>query len=131
MNKVYVVTSGSYSDYHIEAVFSTEELAEKYIHATKSGNRWDDASIEEWDLDRNASELRAGYKAYFGRISKEGNISDLEESTLSLSDGHGFDVKNNMYCGFFAQDAEHARKILAERHAVISAEGWPEPWSKK
>lgn len=31
--KVYVVTSGSYSDYGIHEVFSTEEEAKKYIDA--------------------------------------------------------------------------------------------------
>ena len=34
--KIFIVTSGAYSDYHIDAVFSTKENAERYnkIHAS-------------------------------------------------------------------------------------------------
>ena len=45
MNTVYIVTSGCYSDYSIDAVFSTREAAEAYI-GTKT-NR----DIEEWQVD--------------------------------------------------------------------------------
>lgn len=31
MDSVFVVTSGDYSDYHIDAIFSTEEKAKEYI----------------------------------------------------------------------------------------------------
>ena len=31
MAKIYIVTSGEYSDYAIDAVFSTEEKAHEYI----------------------------------------------------------------------------------------------------
>ena len=44
--KVYIVTEGSYSDYHIEAVFTDEEQA-KYYCATHS----DECEIEEYDTD--------------------------------------------------------------------------------
>lgn len=46
MAKVFIVTSGKYSDYGIERVFSTLELAEQYID-TKD----DDWRIEEYELD--------------------------------------------------------------------------------
>jgi hypothetical protein len=49
MDKVYVVTSGSYSDYGIERIFSTQELAEKYIRRRYGMCR--DAEIEEHSLD--------------------------------------------------------------------------------
>lgn len=31
MAKIYIVTSGDYSDYRVNAVFSTREKAEEYI----------------------------------------------------------------------------------------------------
>lgn len=43
--KVYIITDGSYSDYHIEAAFSSKELAEQYIEITHAGD------IEEYVLD--------------------------------------------------------------------------------
>lgn len=45
MAKVYVVTKGEYSDYHIVGVFSTIELAEKVNKDTKSDE------IEVYELD--------------------------------------------------------------------------------
>lgn len=46
---VYVVTSGEYSDYHIDAIFSTMEQAELYcaVHERKLDNPY----IEEWETD--------------------------------------------------------------------------------
>lgn len=40
-DKVYIVTSGCYSDYSIIAVFRTEEEAKKYVDMHNSGG-WDD-----------------------------------------------------------------------------------------
>ena len=45
MKKVYVVTSGCYSDYRIERVFSTRELAEEFC------DRDYDCGVEEYELD--------------------------------------------------------------------------------
>ena len=48
--KVYIVTEGEYSDYHIEEVFSTREKAESYIalHNTSSYGYY---QIEEYEID--------------------------------------------------------------------------------
>lgn len=53
MSKVYIVTEGDYSDYHIEACFTTKEQAEEYIKNSKKveDSSWYKPSIEEWDLD--------------------------------------------------------------------------------
>ena len=37
-NKVYVLTQGSYSDYHIEAVFSTEDKALQQVFSKQGIN---------------------------------------------------------------------------------------------
>ncbi len=50
MTQIYMVTTGTCSDYRIEAVFSTREKAEKH----KAGLRG--ARVEEWLLDICASE---------------------------------------------------------------------------
>jgi hypothetical protein len=52
MKKIYVVSRGSYSDYRVEALFSTEEKADNYISATKARNHsWNDPFKEEFVLD--------------------------------------------------------------------------------
>jgi hypothetical protein len=48
MNKVYVVVSGEYSDYGIEAIFSTREAAEEYMKVVTLSYS---PAIEEWDID--------------------------------------------------------------------------------
>ena len=52
MSKVYIVTSGEYSDYHIDACFSTKQKAQEFIkNAEKTKEFWTEPRIEEWDLD--------------------------------------------------------------------------------
>ena len=50
MNKVFIVTSGEYSDYGIDRVFSTEEKAKEWVDVITSmydGNY----NIEQYELD--------------------------------------------------------------------------------
>ena len=55
--KIYVITSGCYSDYRIEAMFSTREKAQKYIDAAKFDSWNDDINgIVEWDVDSSSTE---------------------------------------------------------------------------
>lgn len=55
MSKVYIVTDGEYSDYHIEACFSTKKKAQQYIkNAKKVQGKYYDPDIEEWDLDSSS-----------------------------------------------------------------------------
>ena len=51
MNKVFIVTSGEYSDYGIDRVFSTEEKAKEWVDFNTS--MYDDGnySIEQYELD--------------------------------------------------------------------------------
>lgn len=53
MNKVYIVTSGTYSDYAIEEVFDNREDAEKYI-CLHDNDSYLDMRVEEYDIYKNA-----------------------------------------------------------------------------
>lgn len=46
MAKVYIVTDGDYSDYHIVAVFSTEEKAKEYIQTTGEGDDYIEVEVD-------------------------------------------------------------------------------------
>jgi hypothetical protein len=70
MNKIYIVTSGQYSDYGIDAVFSEKSLAKKYIDSFKKDDYGDRMEIEEWDLDKNSDQLKAGRKPFHVQIKK-------------------------------------------------------------
>ena len=55
MSKVYIVTEGEYSDYRIEACFSTKKKAQEYVkNAEKIRSSYYYPYIEEWDLDEQS-----------------------------------------------------------------------------
>ncbi len=47
---IYIVTAGEYSDYGIVAIFSTRELAQKFMDTCNQN--WDEHRIEEWQIDK-------------------------------------------------------------------------------
>ncbi len=49
--KVYVVTQGQYSDFHIERMFSTLEKAEAFVGNGANLDEYDRYNIEEYDVD--------------------------------------------------------------------------------
>ena len=65
-DKVYVVTSGSYSDYSIECVFSTREKAEEYLQYHD-----DEYRIEEYALDEKFEKKGSIWKVTIDLSSDE------------------------------------------------------------
>lgn len=62
MEKVYVITAGEYSDYHVVKIFSTYEKAQEYIDIMSALDYEDLNVIEEWELDDfNVSRLYVQY----------------------------------------------------------------------
>lgn len=54
MKSVYVVTSGAYSDYRIQAVFSSRKLAQAWIDLHNYQGSWENPNefnIEPWGVD--------------------------------------------------------------------------------
>lgn len=51
MDKVWVVTKGEYSDYHIVRIFSNQEQAEKYAATFSRTSYGEAARVEEYPLD--------------------------------------------------------------------------------
>jgi hypothetical protein len=74
MNKVYIVTSGTYSDYAIEEVFDNREDAEKYI-CLHDNDSYLDMRVEEYDIYKNAElkNVKVHYGIYF--IMRENGIN--------------------------------------------------------
>jgi hypothetical protein len=50
MRKIYIVTSGSYSDYGIHTVFESEEKAEEFIAYAERKNKYCDYRIEDYAI---------------------------------------------------------------------------------
>jgi len=126
MKKIYVVSSGEYSDYGIDAIFDSKGLAEKYISAFDQ-NCYDQMEIEEWELNPNENEVKNGRKAFCVRMDKQGNTKEVEwrDSTFGLRNTSlniSFTYnKELMNCYCFANDEKHAVKIANEKRVQLLA----------
>jgi len=133
MKTLYVVTSGSYSDYGIDAIFDSKELAQSFIDSFKRGAYSEFNEIEEWPLNPCDLELKRGRKAFFLRIDKEGNTSKIEWSDSAYGHKYGTDISftfdkklMNVYC--FADDENHAIKIANEKRTqILAINRWGKP----
>ena len=121
---MYVVTSGQYSDYGINGVFDSKELAELWVNTFKDSS-YDSFNIEEWDLNPHIKEIKKGCKPYFIRMDKMGNVIEVRiaDSTYGFGDtlSFSFDVRLNLYMNLFAKDEKHAIKICNDKRAELIA----------
>lgn len=127
-NKVYLVSAGDYSDYHICAAFTSEENAQMYIYKFDT-SEWERMRIEEYDLNPYEYELKKGYNPYFVRMTKDGECTEIRISGSTYGfDGTnevGFDLQKNMYMRVMAKDEQHAIKIVNEhRGQLIALDRW-------
>ena len=51
--QIYVVTSGEYSDYRINSIFSTAEKAQEYINMKEFTDRYESYRINIWEVDKD------------------------------------------------------------------------------
>ena len=116
MKKIYVLTEGNYSDYHIVGVYSTPELAQE------AQTLYPDSMIENYDLD-DIPEHSPGMLAWGV------NIEDSNIVYTYLVDPHECpserDCLNGVYAvNCWAVDEEHANKIALDKyyqHQAIKA----------
>ena len=123
--KIYVVTKGCYSDYHIVAVTLDKDIAEKI--AAKFNSSYDECDIEEYS--DAAIMLKPAWYIYF---DKAGNVVDTMECNSEYEYSHVGEVYENksLYYGgnyhiraaVSADDLESAIKIAAEKRAKYLAE---------
>lgn len=121
--KIYVVTQGDYSNYHIVAATTDHEIAEKI--AAKFTSKYDECRIEEYS-DAMAM-LRPAYIIYFDRAG-------VVESTCECDSAYDYHNIGKVYenPGYYrsyhimitvsADDLESAIKIAAEKRAKYLAE---------
>lgn len=84
---VYVVTSGSYSDYGIRGMFSSREDAQVYIdESVKARDYPDDYNIEEWVLDQEQGKQSTTVYVTWIRADT-GEITNREEQKRLVRPG--------------------------------------------
>ena len=122
--KIYIVTSGEYSDYEIDAVFTTKEKAVDYVE--QHGTCYD---IEEYNLDEEVEKKTQLWCIEF--CVEDGKLCEACPSsydrnkvvdTCSIFDTFGY-RKDEPYIRFYidADSMDRAVKIASERFAAVKA----------
>lgn len=118
MAKVYVLTEGEYSDYHIVGIFSTREKADGVRDAIL-GAEPGHAAVEEVEIDVYDPE----------RLRFRANVSmpagQVYSVTVTAEPEHDFHAHNAHWCDVIvsAKSAEHAKKVIADRYREAKALG--------
>ncbi len=122
--KVWVVTAGSYSDFHIVGVCSTEAAAKTYAEAR------DDHGYDGYDVD-DVGMTPKGMKAFRVVMHRDGHVPpnpyrvplrpyvelldhDPEDEWETWDD-----TDQKFYAEMWAKDERHAVKIANERRTVF------------
>lgn len=126
--KIYIVTSGSYSDYRIEGVFDDKLLCDKFV------NRHD-LQVEDHVLNPCAERIAEGLTHFCVRVGqKTGEIIDVfkqvttDEMQVVFRVSHCIRGDARLIVKCWARDEEHAIKIATEKKQEVDATGG---WERK
>lgn len=126
MSICYGVSSGSYSDYGVSAIFSTREKAEAWLarHGIAlTDTSWD---IEEFPFDEVPTETHGGYKV---ELRSNGEVYsrhyddgiDIRMPATVEKDRFGYGRGKDAYIGY-GRTEEHARRSAEEyRRACLAS----------
>lgn len=126
--KVYVITKGAYSGYHICAVATDKKKAE-ILRKAFSDSR-DKAEIETYETDQFITEIENGFKLY-DCVLKDGEDLLISRYPYDLDYMTDSDFRVKRFSkGWYApgygikvwgKDEDHARKIAADKIAEYKA----------
>ena len=118
--KAYLVTSGCYSDYGVDAVFTSEDSALAYIEA--GGGE----TVEEFDLDPAFARLRPGHRLCRVAMMRDGSTFDadcrLTPEPLRWNKGEAITYALRV------ADAESAMVRILPPRKFRLPDGNPRPW---
>ena len=116
--KIYVVTKGCYSDYHIITATTDKELAYKIKDKFSTGYSWGQAEVEVFE---NAEIYTSS--CYFMRFDAQGHVIELykKDDEYDYKENCGTDIDGNFYVSVVTDDEVAAIKIGAERRAMYLA----------
>ena len=135
--KIYAVSAGSYSDYRVVALFSTQKRAKDFMSAVPDG---DYNGIEEYELDPNITDLiKRGYSMWRVLMLKDGtterahrqdigtyNVTNTGHSIWRRTQAPAYEGKGIPDCldaTVWAKTEKQAVKIVNEHRAQMIATG--------
>lgn len=123
--KVYVVTAGEYSDYHICKIFLDKEKAEKYVALENEMNEYlyDNCWVDEWDTSDDSIDINAKTaKYYYAYITTDGEIETDEEDgqdypEIRIDKGEVILKPDHWGIGVYSKRSyKHAEKVAIEHY---------------
>lgn len=126
MKTVFVVTTGSYSDFRIKGVFSSAKKADEYISRSKKSqiaHNTDYNDVEEWTLDELAASKEYTHWHYTLFLDDGAQVDPVhtsEQFGIPQNNGQIFE-KVPYYQGRgivrvqSCKSAAHAKKLAAEK----------------
>jgi hypothetical protein len=144
MDKVWIIEQGSYSDYRVVGIFSTEQKAQQVCDWINSRQTYGDKAEVTWRcLDPAIELLNSGLSQWRVQMLRDGSTERVEQQddTYDLEgSAHIWDrprapfyagkggVQAALVAKVWARDSDHAIKIANERRVQMIASGeWPEP----
>lgn len=137
-NQIWVVEQGSYSDYRVVGVFTSEKNAKLIADKINAGDTYDKATIDCWPLNPAVSELNAGMEMWDVYMLRNGDTERVEKYDGMLS----YELNGScelwkrpkhmkqpwvLRSSVWATDQKHAVKITNERRiAMLAANKWSE-----
>ena len=107
--KVYIVTTGQYSDYTIEGACSTRELAET------AAEHYSYANVEEFEVDADFTKGQVHIFRCF--LTADGDLRN-EDNYWTWDDNYkqrgGLRLSNGLFRAYSKRNAEDARRLAAE-----------------
>lgn len=118
--KIYIITQGEYSEYHIVGMTHDRQKAERWVNEYNLGKEYafDRAEIEEYETDvfGRGDLYQYSVKRECGEVSVD-LLSDIDfKYEYFYSDDGDFRLV------VYAHDKEHAKKIAYDRIAKMKAE---------
>lgn len=118
--KVYVITKGEYSDYHICAVTLDKKIAAQLKQ--RYTDRWNDAEIEEYETD-DCNEVLRWKSTYYANKDLSTRKITVSETSCDYSDCKRVSKgKDFLYTHVHANNEQDALKFASDKFAKYEAE---------
>ena len=116
--RVYVVTQGEYSAYHIVGVTLDRAKAERWmeLYNAEKGEYDYDAQIEEYETDEFGTD-----GLFQWEVGQGWTIGGCELDTMGGDYGEWYDNDENYCLKVMAKDKDHALKVAYDKIAMIKA----------
>ena len=133
MDKVYVVTSGEYSDYRIVKIFTDKAKAEKYAELYQKTDCWaDNTQVEEYEIYDDCFEVTLTepntYYAQYINL-ENGKLGWCGKKKVLATSKSFYEFEYDGICAYSQESLEHAIKIAIEQYQIHTQRAYEEQMS--